>query len=119
MTGYNLLENYTDNLEALLRKNRSRTASSSTTPPVVELVTPVPSSTNAMAKTLRNYSTPAIANVPVGPIVNTDTIDFELRTGLTMMVQASQFYGLPSEDAMHTCNTSLSCATPSSSKTLH
>ena len=40
MTGYNLLENYTDDPEALLRKNRSHTASSSATPPTVELVTP-------------------------------------------------------------------------------
>ena len=86
MTGYNLLENYTDNLEALLRKNRSRTASSSATPPAVELVTPTPSATTAMAKTLRNYSTPAVANMPVGPAINTGAGNFELRTGLIMMV---------------------------------
>jgi len=58
MTGYNLPENYTDNPEALLRKNRSRTASSSAAPTIVELVTTVPSATTAMAKTLRDYSPP-------------------------------------------------------------
>ena len=86
MTGYNLLKNYTDNLEALLRKNRSHIASSSATPPIVELVTPAPSTTTAMAKTLHDYSTPAIANMPVGPVVNTGNGNFELRTGLITMV---------------------------------
>ena len=99
MTDYNLSENYTDNLEALLRKNRSCTASSSTTPPASELVTPAPSATTATAKTLYDYSTPAVANVPVGPAVNTGAGNFELCTGLITMVQANQFYGLPSEDA--------------------
>jgi hypothetical protein len=52
-----------------------------------------------MARSLCDYSTPAIANVPVGPAVNTGTENFDLQTGLIMMVQASQFCGLPSEDA--------------------
>ena len=99
MTGYNLLENYIDNLEALLRKNRSHTASSSATPPTVELATPVPSATTKMAKSLRDYSTPAIANVPIGPAINTGAGNFEQRTGLITMVQSHQFNGLPSEDA--------------------
>jgi hypothetical protein len=101
MSGFDLLNNYTDNLEALLRKNRSRTASSSATLPVVKPVTPVPSATTDMAKSLHDYSTPAIANVPIGPVVNTGTKNFELWTGLIMMVQASQFYGLPSEDCWY------------------
>jgi hypothetical protein len=87
MTGHNRLENYIDNLEALLRKNRSRTALSSITPPAVEPVTPVPSATTAMAqKSLRKFSIPVVAN-------------FELRTRLITMVQANSFCGLPSEDA--------------------
>ena len=52
-----------------------------------------------MAKTLCDYSTPVVANVPIGPAVNTGIRNFELQTGLIMMVQASQFYGLPSGDA--------------------
>ena len=52
-----------------------------------------------MAKTLRDYSTPVVVNVLVGPVVNTGTRNFELRTGLIMMVQANQFCGLPTEDA--------------------
>jgi len=52
-----------------------------------------------MARSLRDYSTPTVANVLVGPAVNTGNGNFELRTGLLTMVQANQFYGLPSEDA--------------------
>jgi hypothetical protein len=52
-----------------------------------------------MAKTLRNYSTLAIANVPIGPAINVGNGNFELCTSLIMMVQANQFHGLPSEDA--------------------
>jgi len=37
--------------------------------------------------------------MPVGPAVNIGNGNFELRTGLLMMVQANQFCGLPSEDA--------------------
>ena len=52
-----------------------------------------------MAKSLCDYSTPAVANVLVEPTVNTGNGNFKLRTGLLTMVQANQFYGLPSEDA--------------------
>ncbi|XP_066354577.1 uncharacterized protein [Miscanthus floridulus] len=52
-----------------------------------------------MAKTLRDYSTPAVANVIVGPAINVADDNFKLRVGLITMVQANQFLGLPSEDA--------------------
>jgi hypothetical protein len=71
MTGYHMLDNYTENPEALLRKKRSIAASSSATLPTVEPDTPAPSATPIMAKTLSDYSTLAVANVPVGPTVNT------------------------------------------------
>ena len=51
-----------------------------------------------MAMSLCDYSTPIVANVPVGPAIDTGTGNFELWTGLITMVQANQFYGLPSED---------------------
>ena len=86
MSGFDLPNNYTINLEALLRKSQSRTASFSITPPAVEPVTPIPSATTKMAKSLRDYSIPAIANMPIGPAVNTGTGNFELRTGLIIMV---------------------------------
>ena len=84
MSGFDLLKNYTNNSEVLLRKNRSCTTSSATLS-VVELVTPVPSATTDMAKSLCDYSTPAVANMPVGPAVNTGTGNFELRTGKPIM----------------------------------
>ena len=78
--------NYTANPETLLRKNRSRTASSSTALPTVKLVIATPSATSVMAKTLRDYSVPTVANVPVGPTVNIGDGNFELHTSLIMMV---------------------------------
>ena len=84
MSGFDLPDNYTKNPEALLRKNRSYTVSSSTTPSASELVTPAPSATTAVNMGARN---------------------FELRTGLIMMVQANQFCSLPSEDT-NACNAS-------------
>jgi hypothetical protein len=99
MSGFDLPNNYTFNLEALLRKNRSRIVSSSATPRAVKPVTPVPSATITMAKSLRNYSTPAVANVPIGPPINMGTENFELWTILITMVHANQFCGLSSEDA--------------------
>jgi hypothetical protein len=54
MTGYDLPNNYIENLEALLRKKWSRTTPSSITPLTDELVTPAPSTTPSIAKTLRD-----------------------------------------------------------------
>ena len=89
MTGYNLPENYIENPEALLRKKRSHATSSSATPLTDELVTPTPSATLSMAKTLHDYSTLVVANVPIGPAVNIRDGNFELRTSLITMVQTN------------------------------
>ena len=50
-------------------------------------------------KTLHEYSIPTIANVPIRLAVNMGDANFELKTGLIMMVQANPFCGLPREDA--------------------
>jgi len=105
--------NFTENSEALLRKNRSCTVFASATPPTNEPVAPAPSATTTMAqKLLRKYSIPAVANMPVGPAVTTGNRNFELRPELIMIVQANSFYGFPSEDAnahlqhfLELCNT--------------
>ena len=86
MSGFDLLNNYIDNPEALILKSRSHTASSSTTTTTVEPVTTVPSSIITMAKSVCDYSTPVVANMPIGPAVNTGSRNFELCTGLIMMV---------------------------------
>ena len=69
MMGNKLPENYIENSVALLKKKRSRVASSATLP-TVKPVTPAPSATPTMAKTLHDYSIPTVANVPVGPTIN-------------------------------------------------
>ncbi|XP_066383574.1 uncharacterized protein [Miscanthus floridulus] len=48
---------------------------------------------------LREYSVPAIANMPVGPAIDVGNTNFELKTGQITMVQANPLCGLPSEDA--------------------
>jgi hypothetical protein len=84
---FDLPMNFTENSEALLRKDRSCTISSSTTPPTNEPVTPAPSAPTVMAqKSLREYSVPDIANMPFGPTVNMGNGNFELKTRLIMMV---------------------------------
>ena len=87
MSGFNLPANFNSNPEALLRKKR--TLSSSATLPTVEPITPAPSVSTTMARSLRDYSTPAVANVPVGPTVNTGNGNFELRTGTLTMVHTN------------------------------
>jgi hypothetical protein len=87
MTGFALLENFINNPKSLLRKRRSSAASSYATPPTNELVTPASSATLIMARSLCDYSVPTIANVPVGPAINTGKGNFELKTSLIMMVQ--------------------------------
>jgi len=112
MSGFNLPANFNSNPEALLRKKWTRAVSSSATLPTVEPITPTPSISTTMARSLRDYSTPAVANVPVGPAVSTGNGNFELRSGLLTMVQANQFCGLPSEDAkMHLQNSIEMCET--------
>ena len=92
MISYDLPNNYIKNPEALLRKKWS-SATSSTTPSIDELITLAPSATPSMAKTLHDYSIPAVASVPIGPTVNIGDGNFELRTSLITMVQANQFHG--------------------------
>ena len=63
-------------------------------------------------KTLRDFSAPSTSNVPVGPDVSTGRVNFEIKTGLVTMVQASPFCGKANEDAsahlqqfLELCNT--------------
>ena len=50
-------------------------------------------------KTLCDYSAPFANQVPTGPEVNTGGENFEIKTGLITMVQASPFCGKANEDA--------------------
>ena len=100
MTDFDLPQNFTPNPESLLRRVRPRII-----PPQISLlaVDPVITSSSApraMAqKTLHDYSAPSANQVPTGPEVNTGGQNFEIKTGLIMMVQASPFCGEANEDA--------------------
>jgi hypothetical protein len=50
-------------------------------------------------KTLRKFFAPSTANVATGPSVNIGNVNFELKSILINMVQASPFCGKPNEDA--------------------
>ena len=100
MTSFDLPQNFTPNPESLLRRVRPRV-----TPPQISLsaVEPViiasSSAPRAMAqKTLCDYSALSANQVPTGPEVNTGGENFEIKTGLIMMVQASPFCGKANED---------------------
>ena len=97
MTRSDLVDNFIDNSKAIPRRSHTWTTSSHTTspatspPPTDDLIQPAPSATTAMAKTLRKYSIPDVANVPTDPAVDTGNRNFELRTGLITMVYANQW----------------------------
>ena len=50
-------------------------------------------------KTLRDFSVPSAANVATGPNVDVGDVNFELKSSLINMVEASPFCGEPNEDA--------------------
>ena len=100
MTGFDLPQNFTPNPESLLRRVRPRVVPPQISLSAAELVIQAPSASQAMAqKTLRDYSAPSAHQVPTGPEVNTGGENFEIKTGLITMVQASPFYGKANEDA--------------------
>jgi hypothetical protein len=87
MSGFDLMDNFISDPEAPLRKKGSHASTSFATPPTTKLLIPVPAATNAMAqKSLREFSVPSIANVPIRPAVNIGDKNFELKTGLITMV---------------------------------
>ena len=50
-------------------------------------------------KTLREFSIPSTDNVATRPNINIGDMNFELKSSLINMVQASTFCGKPNEDA--------------------
>ena len=50
-------------------------------------------------KTLRDFSVPSAANVATGPNADVGDVNFELKSSLINMVQASPFCGKSNEDA--------------------
>ena len=100
MTGFSLPENYTNNPEKLVRRARPHVVPSLAILPAQEPISEAPLVLEAMAeKTLREFSIPATDNVATGPNINVGDVNFELKSSLINMVQASPFCGTPNEDA--------------------
>src|SRR6185312_6117635 len=99
MSGFSLPTNFIENPEKLVRMVQPRVV-----PPPISQSTSEPASqaplTELMAeKTLRDFSDPSATNVATGPNVDVGDVNFELKSSLINMVQASPFYGKPNEDA--------------------
>ena len=100
MSGFSLPTNFVENPEKVMRRVRPRIVpppiSQSTSKPASQ----APSITKLMAeKTLRDFSVPSAANVATGPNIDVGDVNFELKSSLINMVQASPFCGKPNEDA--------------------
>ena len=100
MTSFDLPQNFNSDPESFLRRTRARLVSPRRSLLAVDLVIASSSDPRAMAqKTLRDYSAPSASQVPTGPKVNTGGENFDIKTGLITMVQASPFCGRANEDA--------------------
>ena len=97
MTGFDLPQNFHSDPESLLRRTRAHLIGS------LSAVVPVIASSSApramVQKTLRDYSAPSTNQVLTRPEVNTGGEIFEIKMGLTTMMQASPFCGKANEDA--------------------
>ena len=101
MTGFDLPQNFHSDPESLLRKVRLHVVPPQISLSAAELVIIASSTSNSMAqKRLRDYSAPSANQVPTGPEVNTRVENFEIKTGLITMVQASTFCGKANEDVI-------------------
>ena len=101
MSGFYLPTNFVENPEKLVRRVRPHVV-----PPPLSLSTSEPAlqapttTTELMTEmTLRDFFVPSAANVATGPNVDVGGMNFELKSSLINMVQASPFCGKPNEDA--------------------
>ena len=101
MTGFDLLTNYVEDPEALIRRTRAKlkkvSALKSEDNHIRWSLTP---EFQAMAnRTLHEFSTPTTANIRTRPPINVGDNGFKLKPTLINMVQANQFCGKAHEDA--------------------
>jgi hypothetical protein len=103
MTGFDLMSNFNDNPESLVRRVRPHvlipqkflsTQETNTVDPVDST-----SSTPMTERTICEFSAPSNTNVPTGPTTTVGDGNFELKPVLINMVQANLFSGKPNEDA--------------------
>ena len=91
MTGFDLLTNYVDDPEALLKRTKAKlkkvSALESDDNHIRRSLSP---EFEAMAnRTLREFSPPTTTNIHTGPTINVRDNGFELKPALINMVQAS------------------------------
>ena len=100
MICFSLPENYTKNLEKLVRSSLPRVVPLPATLPVKKPSSEAPIVREAIAeKTLREFPVPSTANMATRPNVNVEDVNFELKSRLISMVQAIPFFGKPNKDA--------------------
>jgi hypothetical protein len=100
MTGFNMPENFKENPKAFFRSIRPRVVASQKILPTEKPAVPTPPTFKTMAsKTVHEFIAPAVDNVAIGPQVNIGDVDFDLKSSLITMAQASPFCGKPNEDA--------------------
>ena len=94
MSGFSMLTNFVENPEKFVRRVRPRIVPPLISQSTSEPASQAPSITELMAeKTLRDFSVPSAANVATGPNIDVGDVNFELKSSLINMVQASPFYG--------------------------
>ncbi len=92
--------NFKENPKAFFQSIRPRVVAPLKTVPTKNPAVPAPPTFKIMvSKTLRKFAAPSDDNVAIGPQVNIGDVDFDLKSSLIMMAQASPFYGKPNEDA--------------------
>ena len=99
MSGFSLPINFIENPENLGRRVRPRVVPPSISQSTSEPASQAPSTELMAEKTLRDFSVPSAANVATGPNVDVGDMNFELKSSLTNMVQASPFCGKPNKDS--------------------
>ena len=97
MSDFSLPINFIENPEKLVRRVRPRVFPPPLSQSTSETAFQAPSTiTEPMVeKTLRDFSVPSAANVATGPNVDVGDVNFELKSSLINMVQASPFCGKP------------------------
>jgi len=109
MNIFDLLDNFVDNPETLIRKTKARLRTNQSTSSTSQLANPpkledqptqslTPKIDTMADKSLHEFLAPTTANIHTRPVVDING-SFELKLALINMLQASQFCGKAHEDA--------------------
>jgi hypothetical protein len=100
LTGFDLLTNYIEDPEALIRRTRAKLKNSALESEDNQIRQSLTPDFEAIAnKTLREFSVLTTANIRTRPAINVGDNGFELKPALINMVQANQFCRKAHKDA--------------------